>query len=325
MDSTAKPGKKRPEKKRDGLRKGTPFERVKRAVRRDWQIYILLLPAVTAIFVFCYLPMYGIQIAFRDFRAVQGIMGSKWVGLKNFTDFFQTYSSTRLIMNTLLLNVFGLLWSFPFPIVMAILLNQMHIKRFKKFTQTAIYAPHFISPVVMVGMLYLFLSPNNGLINKLIETMGETPISFMLEASWFRTLFIASDVWQHAGWNTILYIAALTAIDTGLYEAATIDGATKTQQIRYIDFPHLIPIIVMILILDSGMMMTSNTDKALLMQTPGNTSMSDIIGVYVYKLGIQGGQFSYVAAINLFTNVINFVMIVTVNTISKRLSNTGLF
>jgi putative aldouronate transport system permease protein len=224
------------------------------AVKRDWQLYVMLLPAIGFVFVFCYLPMYGIQIAFKDFKIAPqyGILGSKWVGLAHFKAFFDAYYFKRLLYNTLLLNVFGLVWNFPFPIIMAILLNQMGNLHFKKFTQTAIYAPHFISPVVIVGMLFLFLSPNSGLVNKLLNTFGIESINFMIEESWFRRLFIGTDVWQHAGWNTILYIAALTAIDPGLYEAATIDGATKIQKILYIDIPHLVPIIIMILILNCG-------------------------------------------------------------------------
>lgn len=301
------------------------IEKLMNAVKKNWQLYVLLLPAVVMIFVFVYLPMYGIQIAFRDFKAAFGIAGSKWIGLKNFKDFFSSYYSTRLLLNTFKLNIYGLLWGFPVPIIMALFLNQLTSKRFKRFTQTAIYAPHFISPVVMVGMLFLFLSPSSGLVNKLIEWLGGTPISFMLESSWFRTIFISTDVWQHAGWNTILYIATLMAIDPGLHEAAKIDGATKMQRVRYIDIPHLIPIVVMLLILNCGSLLTSNTDKALLMQTDANIPSSDIIGLYVYRMGIQGGQFSYTAAINLLVNVINFIMIISVNKIAKKLDQSGLF
>ena len=308
-----------------GVAAGNLPRRIAAAVRRDWQLYALLLPAVVAVFVFCYLPMYGIQIVFREYKAAFGIAGSKWIGLKNFTDFFASYYSPRLILNTLLINLYYLLWGFPLPIIMAIMLNQMTMKRFKKFTQTVIYAPHFISQVVMVGMLFLLLKPDMGLVNRLVGRLGGDSVNFMLEASWFRSLFVGTEVWQHAGWNSILYIAALTAIDPGLYEAATMDGASKTQKIRYIDIPHLIPIIVMLLILNSGAMLVSNTDKAFLMQTPGNIPTSDIIGVYVYRMGIQSGQFSYVAAIGLFTNVINFLLIITVNWISRRMSETSLF
>jgi putative aldouronate transport system permease protein len=292
---------------------------------RDWQLWVLLLPAVAYFFIFNYLPMYGIQIAFRDYKAVSGITGSQWVGLKNFTDFFSTYYFGRLLTNTFVLNIFGLLWSFPIPILMAILINQIEHPLFKRFVQTTIYVPHFISTVVMVGMLYLFLSPTSGIFNKFIEMAGGTPIYFMAEPSWFRTLFIGTDIWQHAGWSTILYIATLTGIDPELYEAATVDGASKIQKIWHIDVPHLMPIAIMMLILSCGQLLVSNTDKALLMKTAANSSRADIIGVYVYEMGLGRAQFSYTAAIGLFTNITNFVTIMAVNSIAKKINETSLF
>ncbi len=308
-----------------GRKKGTLLQRIGESIKRDWQLYVLLLPAIGFVFIFCYLPLYGIQIAFRDYKAVRGITGSEWVGLKNFVDFFNAYYFKRLISNTFLLNLYGLLWGFPLPIFMAILLNQIGRSHFKKFTQTVIYIPHFISTVVMAGILYLFLSPDSGVVNTLIKALGGKSVHFMIEAGWFRSLYIASDMWQHAGWNTIIYIAALMGIDPGIYEAATIDGATKLQKIRHIDIPHLTPIVVMMLILNCGSLLVSNTDKALLMQTSGNMLTSDIIGVYVYEMGLTKAQFSYTTAIGLFINIINFVMIVTVNWISRRLGETSLF
>ncbi|MDR1532147.1 MAG: ABC transporter permease subunit [Clostridiales bacterium] len=305
--------------------KGAPWNRFKRAIERDWQIWVLLLPTIAAFVLFSYLPLYGVQIAFRDYKAVQGILGSKWVGFKHFTDFFASYYSLRLVLNTLLLNIFGLIWSFPVPIILAILLNQLVFAKFKKFVQTVIYVPHFISTVVMVGVLYLFLSPGNGIVNKAITALGGQSVFFMMEPGWFRTLFISSDIWQHAGWSTILFIATLTGIDPELYEAASVDGANKRQKILYIDIPHLIPIAVMMLILSCGSMLASNTDKALLMQTSGNMPVSDIIGVYVYNMGLGKAQFSYTAAINLFINVVNFITIMMVNWVARRVGTTSLF
>ena len=302
-----------------------PVRRRKKWNANNWQLWVLLAPVLVYFFVFNYLPMYGIQIAFRDYRAVFGITGSQWVGLKNFTDFFKSYYSFRLISNTFLLNIFGILWSFPFPIFLAIMLNQVKQPLFKRFIQTTIYIPHFISTVVMVGMLYLFLSPTSGIINKFISLAGGTPIYFMAEPNWFRTLFITSDIWQNAGWSTILYIAALTGIDPELYEAATVDGATKTQKIWHIDIPHLIPIAIMIMILSCGRLLVSNTDKALLMKSAANAAKADIIGIYVFEMGLGRAQFSYTAAIGLFTNVVNFITIMIVNSISKKLSETSLF
>ena len=301
------------------------LDKLNYAIKKDWQLYLLLLPAFAMVFVFVYLPMYGVQVAFRDFKAAFAIGGSQWVGWKNFTDFFSSYYSTRLLTNTFLLNVYGLLWGFPIPIIMALLLNQLRWSRFKRFTQTVIYSPRFISPVVLVGIIFLLLSPTTGLVNRIIEWAGGTPIAFMLEQSWFRTIFIATDIWQNAGWNTILYIAALTAIDPSLYEAAEIDGASKFKKILHIDIPQMVPIIVMLFILNCGMMLASNTDKALLMQTDANIPTSDIIGLYVYRMGVVGGQFSYTAAINLLVNVINFFLIISVNWIARRTKQASLF
>ena len=310
---------------------GTPhLRRIGRRMLNDWQIYALLAAAVAYFFFYNYMPLYGIQIAFKDFKAGLGIEGSKWVGFKHFADFFDAYYFPRLMLDTFLLNAYGLLFSFPIPIILAILLNQLEWRPMKKFTQTAIYVPHFVSTVVMAGILYLFLSPRNGIVNVILGKLSGdpnsfSPINFMVMPEWFRPLFIGTDIWQHAGWNTILYIAALTSIDPEIYEAATIDGATKRQKIWHIDIPSLLPIATMMLILNCGSLMSSNTDKALLMQTSGNIATSDIIGVYVYNEGLSKAQFSYTAAINLFVNIINFVMILSVNCISKRVSETSLF
>ena len=271
--------------------------------------------------------MYGVQIAFKDYKAGLKIAGSPWVGLKHFEKFFNSYYCGRMFLNTFLLNFYGLLFGFPIPIIMAILLNQLNSKRFKGFAQTAVYVPHFISTVVLAGMIYLFFSPTNGIINHLITAAGGKSIYFIMEPGWFRPLFIGSDIWQNAGWNTILYIATLTGIDPQLYEAATIDGATRWEKIKHIDIPHLIPIAVMMLILNSGSLLQSNTDKALLLQTSGNMATSDIFGVYVYNVGIAASkaQYSYASAIGLCLNIINFVIIVGVNGISRRMSDISLF
>lgn len=300
-------------------------QRFARSLSREWQLWLLLLPLLTALILFNYLPLYGIQIAFRDYKAVHGIMGSKWVGLKHFRDFFNAYYAGRLLMNTFLLNVYSLLFSMPVPVILAIMLNQLTYKRFKKSIQTIIYVPHFISTVILAGMMFLFLSPNSGIISKAITALGGTPPYFMMEANWFRPLFVITNIWQHAGWGAIVYIAALTSIDQELYEAASVDGASKLQKILHIDLPHLMPIFIMMLILNCGSILVSNTDKALVMQTPGNMAKSDLIGVYVYSQGLGRAQFSYTAAINLLVNVINFITIVTVNWISRRMGDTSLF
>ena len=256
---------------------------------------------------------------------MDGIAGSAWVGLKHFKNFFNAYYFKRLLSNTLLLNVYYLLWSFPVPLILAILLNQIRGTKKKRFIQTSIYVPYFISTVVLAGMLYIFLSPTSGILNFARTALGLKAIDFMSDASAFRSIYIISGIWQAAGYGTILYIATLTGIDLSLYEAAEIDGASIWQKIQYIDIPSLIPTAMMVFILDCGKMLASDTNKALVMQTPGNIPTSDIIGVYVYNVGLGSGQFSYTAAIGLFINIINFILIVSVNQLSKRMTDVGLF
>lgn len=294
-------------------------------LKNNWQLYVMILPAVIYFIVFNYLPMYGIQIAFKDYKAVLGINGSPWVGFKHFTTFFNAYYFKRLLTNTLVLNVENLLFSFPVPIIMAIMLNQIRNDKLKRGIQTTIYVPYFISTVVLAGMLYIFLSPTSGILNTARGWFGLNSIDFMSSAPAFRPIYIISSIWQNAGYSTILFIAALAGVDQSLYEAAEIDGASIWQKIRYIDLPSLLPTIMMVLVLDCGKLLNSNTEKALVMQTAGNIPTSDIIGVYVYNVGLGSGQFSYTAAIGLFVNIINFILIITVNRISKKTTEVGLF
>lgn len=293
--------------------------------KNNWQLYVMILPAVIYFLIFNYLPMYGIQIAFKDYKAVLGINGSPWVGFKHFTTFFNAYYFKRLLGNTLILNVENLLISFPIPIIMAIMLNQVRNDKVKRGIQTSIYVPYFISTVVLAGMLYIFLSPTSGIFNTVRGWLGLKAVDYMSSASAFRPIYIISSIWQGAGYSTILFIAALAGVDQSLYEAAEIDGASIWQKIRYIDFPSLLPTIMMVLVLDCGKLLNSNTEKALVMQTAGNIPTSDIIGVYVYNVGLGSGQFSYTAAIGLFINIINFILIITVNRISRKTTEVGLF
>lgn len=312
-------------KKRRNSRVPVRRKKIGLLLKNNWQLYVLLLPVLLYFFVFNYMPMYGVQIAFKDYKIVHGIWGSEWAGLKHFKNFFDAYYFKRLISNTLLLNLYGLLWSSPIPIVMAILLNRVRSEKLRRFMQTTIYVPYFISTVVLAGMLYIFLSPTNGIFNTLRETLGLKAVDYMASPDAFRTIFIGSGIWQGAGYSSILYIACLSGIDTSLYEAADIDGASVWQKIWYIDVPSLIPTAMMVLILDCGSLLSSSTSKALVLQTPGNVSTSDIIGLYAYKIGLEGSQFSYAAAIDLFVTVINLILILIVNKISKKMANVGLF
>lgn len=294
-------------------------------LKNNSQLYLMLLPAIAFFILFNYAPLYGIQIAFKDYRAVDGIMGSKWVGLEHFKTFFNAYYFERLIKNTFLLNLYGMLWSFPMPIILALMLNRVRNAKMKKFIQTTIYLPHFISTVVLVGMVYIFLSPTGGLFNTIRNAFGLKSLDFMSMSSAFRTISIASNIWQDAGFSSILFIATLAGIDPALYESSELDGANVWQKIRYIDIPTLIPTAMMVLILNSGNLFSSGAAKVLLLQTAGNTTTSEIIGTYVHKVGVGAGQFSYTSAIGLFTNVINFIMIIAVNKISKKVANVEMF
>ena len=310
---------------RKPLTHGTRLKKWCRSVVDNRWLYLLILPALVYLIIFNYMPMYGVQIAFKNYKAVRGIAGSDWVGLKHFKTFFNAYYCGRLISNTLILNVLSLVFSFPIPIALAVIVNNIRSQRLKKFTQTAIYVPHFISTVVLAGILYILLSPTNGIVNHAITALGGKSIFFLNEANWFRPIYIISGIWQSAGWNSILYIAALAGVDPELYEAATIDGASKWQKVLYIDIPHLIPTATMMLILNCGSLLSSSTEKTLLLQTGGNMSQSDIIGTYVYTMGLGSGQFSYTSAINLFVNVINFILVVSANTISNKMKGETLF
>ncbi|MFD2672569.1 ABC transporter permease [Marinicrinis sediminis] len=284
-----------------------------------------MLPPVMYFIVFKYWPMYGVQIAFKDFNARLGMWESPWVGFEHFERFFNAYNFEAIVMNTIYLSVFNLLIAFPIPIVIAILLNQLMRQRLKKFIQTTIYAPYFISTVVLVGMIFVFLSPSSGVINHLIQLFGGEPILFMAKAEWFRPLYILSTVWQETGWSSIIYLAALAGVDPHLHEAAVVDGANKWQRVRHIDLPSIMPTIMVLFILAIGNLMNVGFEKVFLMQTNLNVESSEIIPTYVYKMGIQRAQYSFSAAIGLFNAVINLVLLIMVNRAAKKINGNSLF
>lgn len=299
--------------------------RTKRALRRDWQLMVLCILPVAYFIIFYYVPMYGVQIAFKDFKAIKGIWGSPWVGLKHFKRFFNSSQFWPLLKNTLALSFMQLLIGFPVPIMLAILLNQMRNKKYKKFVQSVVYCPHFISIVVLTSMLYIFLSPRNGIINTMIKALGGEPIFFLGEAKYFRGVFVASGVWQNAGWNAIIYISALAGISPDLYEAAEIDGANKWQRIWHIDLPGILPTMVMMFIMEIGKVMNLGFQKAYLMQNAQNLATSEIISTYIYKVGLINAQYSYSAAINLFNNVINIILLISCNYLAKKITKNSLW
>lgn len=282
-----------------------------------WQLYLMLSVPLILTIIYKYVPMYGIQIAFRDYKSVRGMWGSEWVGLKWFQRFFSSPNCIRMIKNTILLSFYSLLWSFPIPIILSLAINQLRFKRFKRSVQTILYAPHFISIMVVCGMLRIFLSPSGGLIN----LIAGTGIDFLSEASAFRTIYIASGIWQDAGWGIIVYMASLANVDVSQYEAAKIDGASLFQRIRYIDLPELVPQIVLMLIMSAGNLMNVGFEKVFLLQTDLNKATSDVIAVYVYQQGIEHAKYSYSTAVGLFNTVVNVLLLIIVNRITKKISD----
>ena len=288
-----------------------------RRILDNWQLYLLLLIPVVLTIVYKYLPMYGIQIAFRDFKASRGYMGSEWVGLYWFKRFFSSPTCVRMIKNTILISLYSLLWSFPIPIILSLIINQLRFQRYKRLVQTVLYAPHFISIMVVCGMLRIFLSPSGGLVNLIFGTS----IDFLTESSAFRTIYIASGIWQDAGWGCIIYLATLANVDPGLYEAAKMDGASVFQRIKNIDLPELLPMAILNLIMAAGGLMNVGFEKVWLLQTDLNKATSDIIAVYVYEQGIQHAEYSYSTAIGLFTTAVNIVLLIIVSRIAKKASD----
>ena len=293
-------------------------------VASHWEFYLLLLPAVVITIIFKYIPIYGVQIAFRDYNAVQGFFGSPWVGLDWFQRFFNNYNSFRMIRNTVLLSLFSILWTFPIPIILSLLINQVRSKKFQRVTQTIIYAPHFISVMVLCGMIRIFVSPYGGLINIIAQALGAPQaVNFIDEASSFRTIYISSSIWQDAGWGTIIYLATLSSVDVSLHEAAKVDGANTFQRILNIDVPALVPIIVIQLIMSFGSLMSVGFEKALLLQTPLNKETSEIIATYVYEQGMLKAMYSFSTAVDLFNSVVNILLLTVVNAVCKKLSNVS--
>lgn len=286
--------------------------------------YLMLLPAVILVIMFNYAPLYGLQIAFKNYKVSLGVGGSPWIGLKNFTDFFQSYYFGTLLKNTLLLSLYTLVVGFPIPIIIALILNELK-GNFKKFTQTVLYAPHFISVVVLVSILNAMLSPSQGVVNTILEMFGMERNYFMANPEYFRHLYVWSGVWQGKGWGAIIYLAALSGVDPSLHEAADMDGATRIQKIIHINLPAIMPTIIIMLILRMGEIASVGYEKVYLMQNSMNVETAEVISTYVYKRGIINSNYSFSTAVDLFNNVVNVILVLIANEISKRVSETSLF
>ncbi len=301
-----------------------PKRNIIKKLLRDKYLYMLVLPGFILYLLFCYFPMYGLLMAFQDYNPVDGVFGSEFVGLKHLEAFFSSIFFTRLLTNTLALSLLNLIIGFPIPIIFALALNEIKVGPFKKTIQTVSYLPHFISVVVIVGMLNIIFAPT-GIVPAIIEAIfGESP-SFLTDPNWFRPLYVGSEVWQRFGWNSIIYIAALAGIDPGLYEAAKIDGAGKWKQTLYITLPGIAPTMIILLILNCGSLLSVGYEKIILMYSPATYSTADVISTYSYRVGLLNSQYSFGVAITLFNSVANCIVLILVNLLSKKVSETSLW
>ena len=300
------------------------WNKIRKNMAANWQLYVLILPTIVYVFLFNYVPMAGVQIAFKNYRTSKGIWGSPWVGLDNFIRFVQYPNFWKIIRNTLSVTLYSLV-TFPIPILVALQLNELRNERFKKTVQMVSYAPHFISTVVVCSMLTLFFNKNNGVINHMIAFLGGARRSFMTEPESFSSIYVWSGVWQNTGWDTIIYLSALSAIPMDMYESAQIDGANRMQIITHINIPSILSTIVILFIMRCGSIMSLGFEKVYLLQNSLNLDTSEVISTYVYQVGLIGGKYSYSAAISLFNNVINILLLLSVNAISRKLAEISVF
>lgn len=298
---------------------------IPRSIRKNWDLYLLIFPVVIYFLLIKYLPMYGIQIAFKDFSPIKGVWGSDWVGFKHFIRFFNNYQFATLMKNTIGLSLYQLAVAFPLPILFALMVNEIGRKWFKKSVQSITFMPHFLSTVVLVGMVLAVLSPSTGIVNNIIRLFGGEAIYFMTEPSMFKSIYVFSEIWQNMGFSSVLYIAVLAGIDKHLYEAAMIDGASKFQRLIHIAIPALIPTAIIMFIFQCGSIMDISFEKIYLMQNDLNITSSNVISTYVYEIGLLGSQFSFASAVGLFNSVINFVLIIFVNYLAKKYGETSLW
>lgn len=297
-------------------------------LKRDRFIYLLLLPGLLYYLIFRYIPMFGIIIAFEDYKpffGIEGIFTSNWVGLKHFMKFFQSAYCLRLIKNTLLLSLYTLIWGFPLSIVLALFINELRFNRFKKVVQTVSYLPHFLSAVIVCGIIRTMTGTDGGLLNAIIVHFGGEPIYFLGETQWFRTIYTVSDVWQTIGWNSIVFIAAMAGIDRALYEAAKVDGAGVLKRMWYVTLPGIMPVVTIMLIMRVGNILNVGYEKVLLLYSPQIYSVSDIISTYVYREGLINQNYSFATAVNMFTSVVSLVMVLGTNYVTKKMGQEGVW
>ncbi|MDQ0899583.1 MULTISPECIES: sugar ABC transporter permease [unclassified Paenibacillus] len=296
-----------------------------RMVKKNWQLYLIILPSLVYLIIFKYVPMAGVQIAFKNYMVTRGIWGSDWIGFKHFVDFFHLPIFWRVIKNTSLLSLYSLLIGFPAPIILALALNELKNGIFKRTVQLVTFAPYFISTVIMVSIIMLFLSPQLGFVHLLADKFGFPAENIMSKPEYFKTVYVLSDVWQFTGYASVIYIAALAGVDPHLYEAAKVDGASRFQRMIHIDLPSLMPTAVILLILNAGQIMNVGFEKVYLMQNAINVGASEVISTYVYKMGLVGANFSFSAAVGLFNSIVNLLLLIVVNYVARKNSETSLW
>lgn len=297
-----------------------------KAFVRDWQLWVMILPAALYILIFCYGPMYSLQLAFRDYNFSKGLTGGDWAGLKYFMQYFQSPMFFPTIRNTFVIAFFSLICGFPIPIILAIAINAVRGQKWKRTVQTIVYLPYFISTVVLVAMLQILLSPTTGVLSNALRSIGlvSEGTNLLGDPSAFVPVYVISGIWQSAGWNSIIFIAALAAVDGQLYDAAKVDGANRWQQVWHVELPAILPTIIILLIMNMGGILSVGFEKTFLMQNDLNIGVSEVISTYVYNVGLKSSQFSFGSAVGLFNTVVNFVFLVLANQISKRVANISL-
>ena len=312
-------------KEAQGRSKGTRVERVKIHLAREWQLYVMLVPLVLWLLIFLYRPMYGLQIAFKDYSVFRGISGSPWVGLEHFHTLFSSDQFLRALRNTVIISFYGLIFGFPMPILLALMFNEILKQSFKKTAQTIVYLPHFISSVILAGIVITAFSPSAGIVNTVLGWFGMDPVYFLTKPEWFRPIFIGTGIWQEAGFQSIVYLAAIASISPTLYESAVVDGASRWQMMWKITLPSIMPTIIIMLIIRIGSMLEVSFEMIILLYQPSTYQTGDVVNTFIYRQGIQGGQYDLAAAAGLFNAVVAFILVMTANTLSKRLSRTSLW
>lgn len=313
------------EKQPLGRRIAIRGKRLLKNIKRDKALLLIILPVVIHYLVFVYYPMYGNIIAFKKYSPVKGILGSDWAGFRYFIQFFNSPYFTRVLRNTLLISVFSILWGFPIPILFALMTNDLKHGVYKRVVQAVSYIPYFISTVIVCGMLVSFLSPSSGIVNSVIKALGGNTINFLMEPRWFRTVFIASGIWQGFGWSAIVYLAALTGVSQDLYEAARVDGASKVQQVIHISIPCILPTIVVTFIMQIGTLMSVGYEKIILLYNPVTLEVADVISSYTYRTGLVEGNYSFGSAVGLFNSAINLLLVIFANKLSRKVSEVSLW